>query len=594
MTSLQVRFLATLTIVGASLVALLLAIFQVTGASLPFSTLWTIIGIAIFSGIVHFQLSRVTTTQWVHYFGSISITLINLSLLTMSALLTGGLDSPFLWVFGMVVLADIIVKGTKWAIVSAFMAVALMTIMAVGIHFDLHAGETVHFFVDSHTFPIIAELAWQTIYLTTIIVMVKIADYGRTRYQFAMSLSIDKRTDIEALLVKMVAPDTVEDTLAIVSKNLEHLIEHDFLAFTKNVRGTLKPVFLKGLPDEAVNTTIKIDKFQKNDRLLLGKTLTIDLGPIPLPKNLRSYNFRNIIVSPLVKNGKLLGILSVGVQNRMVQYQSRDQHIVDMIGKQLLHVWQLQDALHENEEKKQALTAALKEKRQLETLKSEFVSITSHQLRTPLSSIRWFLEMLLNGDFGKMNAQQTDTVEQIMGANQRMIILINDLMDVAKIEDKKLDISKKKVDIIKLTETVIQDHKIIANARNIKLTFSKPSKTLPKGVVDETLMSQVIANLISNGIKYTKARGTVSVNVKKHTKGLILSVKDTGIGISKKDQDKIFTKFYRAADVKKMATAGSGLGLYISKAIMDAMKGEVRIESQKGKGSTFSVIIPTK
>jgi len=228
----------------------------------------------------------------------------------------------------------------------------------------------------------------------------------------------------------------------------------------------------------------------------------------------------------------------------------------------------------------------------IERMKSEFVSLAAHQLRTPLSAIKWTLKMILEGDLGKINKDQRDYLEKSYVSNERMIHLINDLLNVSRIEEGRYLYKPVLISLERLVKEVIDSLKTRADAKNIKLIFKKPDKQAPKIRADEEKMKLAISNLVENSLRYTSSRGQVVASLSHKGKRVELSVKDNGIGIPKDQQKRVFSKFFRAANAMKKETEGSGLGLFITKNIIETHKGKVWFESEEGKGTTFYLSLP--
>lgn len=232
---------------------------------------------------------------------------------------------------------------------------------------------------------------------------------------------------------------------------------------------------------------------------------------------------------------------------------------------------------------------------ELSRSKSEFITIAAHQLRTPLSGIKWTSEMLLNQELGQLNPQQLDGLKQINDNTGKLVELVDDLLDVSKIEEGKFGYVFEKADLIKIIEEVVTAHQEMAKQYKVKIVFNKPSTNLPLILMDKDKISIVIQNLIENAIKYNVENGEVRINVEllKDKPFIQVSVEDTGIGISQKDLVKLFTKFFRSQDTLKKETSGSGLGLYISKNIIKRHGGEIWANSIEKRGSTFYFVLPT-
>jgi len=228
----------------------------------------------------------------------------------------------------------------------------------------------------------------------------------------------------------------------------------------------------------------------------------------------------------------------------------------------------------------------------IERMKTEFVSIAAHQLRTPLSAIKWALSLLLEGDVGELSAEQKSFISKSYESNERMIILINDLLDVARIEEGRYVYKLVPAKLENLAQAALSACKEIAAKRNIKLEYLKPTQALPEIMIDAEKIAITIQNLIENAIKYTPPNGQVTVSLKYDIDKVELSVKDTGVGVSPEQQNRLFTKFFRASNVMRMETDGTGLGLFIAKNIIEAHGGKIWCQSKENEGSTFSFSLP--
>lgn len=229
-------------------------------------------------------------------------------------------------------------------------------------------------------------------------------------------------------------------------------------------------------------------------------------------------------------------------------------------------------------------------------MKTEFVSIASHQLRTPLSIIKWYVEFLSKKEKqAGFNPEQIKYIQTIGDSNQRMIRLVNDLLDISRIESGKIQIHPEKTNIVELTQNIIGENQPLADQRNIKVSF-KYEQSIPLLDLDPKRMSLVINNLLSNAIKYTQADkdGHVSVELSVEGDRFLFNIADNGVGIPVHDQRHIFKKFFRANNTMKMKTGGTGLGLFIAKAIIESHKGKMWFVSKEGEGTTFYFNIPMR
>lgn len=231
--------------------------------------------------------------------------------------------------------------------------------------------------------------------------------------------------------------------------------------------------------------------------------------------------------------------------------------------------------------------------KEAERMKSEFVSIASHQLKTPLTSIQWYIEMLLGGDIGQVSDKQKKVLDDMMEGTQSMRELVSDLLNVSRIESGKMEITTKEEDLDELIAEIIHGVRTFSQKENCKVEFVKPSSDLPKVKIDRSLFKQVVHNLLTNAIRYSpKDSCAVKVELKEEGSDYVISVSDKGMGIPKEAQKRIFERFYRAENASKHTSEGTGLGLYINKLIVEAYGGRIWFESEVGKGTTFYITIP--
>lgn len=228
---------------------------------------------------------------------------------------------------------------------------------------------------------------------------------------------------------------------------------------------------------------------------------------------------------------------------------------------------------------------------EIDRMKSEFISLASHQLRTPLSAIKTYTHMLMDGYMGPITVEQRRSLSTIVGASNRMNELISTLLNITRIESGSISVQPKLLNLQKLSEEVLKELEHTAHGRHIKLTLKK-STTDYSVKTDSLISKEIISNLMSNAIKYTPDGGTVTLKLSKNAQGVTLAVQDTGLGIPKSAHDQIFTKFFRAPNVVKLETSGTGLGLYLVKGLAERLGGKVWFTSEEHKGSTFYFFLP--
>lgn len=226
---------------------------------------------------------------------------------------------------------------------------------------------------------------------------------------------------------------------------------------------------------------------------------------------------------------------------------------------------------------------------QANKMKTEFVSVASHQLRTPLSAMRWTLNLLNDGRV--KSEELADYLGLIKESNERMIKLVNDLLDVSRIEMGRILLNPRQTNLYILIQKMVDNFSAYAKASNIAITI-EALETLPNVFVDPEKISLVIQNLIDNAIKYIKGKGEIKISLESNAKFIKAAVRDTGVGIPEAQQKFIFQKFFRSDNIMKHQTVGTGLGLFIAKSVIEESKGKIWFESQEGRGTTFYFTLP--
>lgn len=229
--------------------------------------------------------------------------------------------------------------------------------------------------------------------------------------------------------------------------------------------------------------------------------------------------------------------------------------------------------------------------KEIDKAKTEFVSLASHQLRTPLSAVNWYTEMLLNGDMGKLNDKQTEVLKEVAGSNERMNTLVNALLNVSRIDLGTFAIEPEPVNIFLLSDSVVNElkHQVAEKKQNLIRKYEGDELIVN---ADPNLLRIVIQNLLTNSIKYTPDGGQITLTIKKEDDNVDIEVADNGYGIPEEQKSRIFTKLFRADNIVTKVTEGTGLGLYIVKSIVDESGGKITFMSKENEGTTFFVHLP--
>jgi len=243
----------------------------------------------------------------------------------------------------------------------------------------------------------------------------------------------------------------------------------------------------------------------------------------------------------------------------------------------------LQGRVDEATRKYRATNEKLKK---LDETKDEFISMASHQLRTPLTSVKGYLSMVLEGDVGTLNKQQEELLKQSYLSSQRMVNLIADLLNLSRLNTGKFIIDPHPIDLRDVVDSELMQLHETAKAKDIKLTYKKPD-SFPILNIDENKIHQVVMNFADNAIYYTPNGGKITVELRETPTAIEYTVTDTGIGVPREVQRHLFTKFYRADNAKRARPDGTGLGLFMAKKVIIAQGGSVIFDSEEGRGSTF-------
>ena len=278
---------------------------------------------------------------------------------------------------------------------------------------------------------------------------------------------------------------------------------------------------------------------------------------------------------PLHLNNQPIGLIFLSEKLNGEGYHTQDMAMLELVGAQAISSIQ-KAKLYEGDQ-----------------MKSEFVSIASHELLTPISAIEGYLSMILEEHIGKVDPQAEEYLTKVYSSAKRLSALIKDLLSVSRIESGKMKIIAQQLDVDKAIKETIDQLRFIAADKKLELIYHQSPETLPPVWADPDRMAQVLVNLLSNAIKYTP-QGSVTITPKldKRTGIISIAIADTGLGMSKQAVQHLFNKFYRVDTPETAGIAGTGLGLYITKSLIEKMGGNIEVKSTEGKGSVFTFTLP--
>ncbi|HEY4479704.1 MAG TPA: ATP-binding protein [Candidatus Paceibacterota bacterium] len=252
------------------------------------------------------------------------------------------------------------------------------------------------------------------------------------------------------------------------------------------------------------------------------------------------------------------------------------------------------NCLHDNEQHFSGMLIWIEdvtEQKILEKKKADFVSLVTHQLRTPLSGLKWTLRMLINGDLGSLSNEQKVFLMKSYESNERMISLVDNILGINRVESDVYEYHYMSTQIVDLIDNVLFEVSPVANKKRINIQFIKDLK-LPKAMIDSEKMRAVLQNLLENAVKYTLDGGSIKIETLFKDNFIRVSISDSGIGIPKAQQGSVFSQFFRAQNAATVKAEGSGLGLYIVKGIVEKHHGKIWFDSVEGKGTTFYFTVP--
>ena len=319
------------------------------------------------------------------------------------------------------------------------------------------------------------------------------------------------------------------------------------------------------------------------------------IAPEKLKAIKEAGHIHTLLLHPLViENRKILGVLVIALNrayDNLSQFEQESIHsFVNVIATALDKALLYQQLQVLNSQ----LTNANAELKKLDKAKSEFISLASHQLRAPLTVIKGYVSLVSEGSFGTVTLKTQEALAKVFFSTQQLVKLVNDLLDLSRMEAGKIHYDIKPTVLAQLIERTVQEFQQNAVQKNITLAFENHAPQALPLSIDPDKISQVITNLVDNALKYSPAQGSVAVSLEQiGNQALQMRVRDSGMGIKAEDIARLFTKFVRTEEARKMDPNGSGIGLYFAKNVVEDHHGKLWVESDGvGKGSTFIVELP--
>jgi signal transduction histidine kinase len=295
---------------------------------------------------------------------------------------------------------------------------------------------------------------------------------------------------------------------------------------------------------------------------------------------------KSMYIVKLLARRRLVGLLVVGFLGSATDVNQADITLMDRLSESVGVALDNKLLFEENQHVLRQLKLSNTKLRALDEAKDDFISMASHQLRTPLTSVKGYISMIKEGDAGKVTPSQEEMLNQAFFSAQRMVYLIADLLNVSRLRTGKFVIDPGPVNLSQMISQELDQVSELAKVNSQKLVY-EPPKDFPELMLDDVKTRQVIMNFVDNALHYTPAKGTVIVTLTQTPTTIEMRVKDNGIGVPRSEQPHLFTKFYRAANARQARPDGTGLGLFMAKKVIIAQGGSVIFDSHVGKGSTF-------
>lgn len=311
----------------------------------------------------------------------------------------------------------------------------------------------------------------------------------------------------------------------------------------------------------------------------LGVSLSLVLGCLILFVILAAFLFVRNITRPIALLTAAIKRISMGDLKARIDLNQQDE-----FGNLSRFFNAMLERFNETQERNLAISR----------LKSQFVSVAAHQLRTPLSALKWTMRLLLDGDIGAISEEQKKILERGYVTNERMISLVNDMLEVSRIEEGKYGFSFQKVFIAEIVQNVVLEITPEAERQGVQVNVAIQVPKKLSLIGDPERLHAALMNLLDNALRYNHPGGKVALTLMRDAEFVKISVEDTGIGIPDTEADKIFSKFYRATNALKRETEGSGLGLFIVQNIVNRHGGSIEFASIENKGTSVSLTLPVR
>ncbi len=406
---------------------------------------------------------------------------------------------------------------------------------------------------------------------------------------------------IDEITGVFVKAESLDELLKVSARELKHFVGAESVTITLTTQSAAQRVVYSTLSD---NLEVGAPVLTQAHMLATKqKVLAVEeLGEAQLGLAEELNKVGVAMLAQLHSPTELVGYVLFGYKQNGASYTAHDIEFVDIVSDEfsiaIQNMQRFQEISHFNAELQKKITDATTELRvsndklhELDRSKDEFISMASHQLRTPLTSVKGYISMVLDGDVGEISDKQREVLEQAYASSQRMVYLIGDFLNVSRLQTGKFELEKSSIDLAALIQEEIEQLQETARTSQVTLKYDKPTQ-ISAVSADENKLRQVMMNFIDNAIYYTQPNTVVQVQLFQEGGDIVFRVIDQGIGVPESERHNLFTKFFRASNAKRKRPDGTGIGLYMAKKVVLAHEGSMIFESQEGKGSTFGFRLP--
>lgn len=415
--------------------------------------------------------------------------------------------------------------------------------------------------------------------------------YSREYFYATLSAVLAKTTDLKLLLKR--SSQVIADTLRAEQSSLMVVAGRSIVQ-----AGTVK---FSRIPIDDYRELLSVWSNNEDADVLVRSEIQEEGTMRRIYRILKSHRIE--LVMPVRQGNIMSALLFVG-ERKSGTYVTRDIRTLKMVSSELTIAIQNALSIREiqllNDTLQQRIDDATKELRmsnaqlrRLDEVKDEFISMASHQLRTPLTSVKGYLDMVLEGDAGEVTSMQRKFLSEAFVSSERMVHLINDFLNVSRLQTGKFVVDKRPTSLMRIIDEELESLKVNADGRHLSFHFTRQG-VVPKLMLDEAKIRQVVMNFADNALYYSKEGTTIEVTLQADDTKVEFTVKDTGIGVPKDEQAQLFTKFYRASNARKQRPDGTGVGLYLAKRVVTEHGGSIIFSSQENKGSTFGFRLPIR